>query len=120
MDIKNPLYWYSGVIIFTCLNIMAMALFINTMQTYKKQSEDYYPNHMKYKYMKLFWGGETSKVMNELDAEYEANSVKHDNEIIKREHDIDVANATAAKAKLQREAAAKAEQEAREAAKKIH
>jgi len=120
LDIKKPLYWYTGVAIFTCLNILVMALFFNTLQDYKKQAKDYYPNYMKYRYMEFYFTPESIETMNKLDKDYEAEGAKMDEQIIQRQHDVDVANATKTNAKILKDKADKAEQEAREAAKKLH
>lgn len=119
VNVKEPLWWIFGAMVAVLISGCVCYGLYNTKEKYKLESETKDWNYMKYKYLQLLWSPEMTKALNDFDKDYSANWAKYDKEIRQREADIEVANKTAANAKLQREAAAKAEQEAREAAKKL-
>lgn len=112
VNVKEPLWWIIGAVFVMVACIFVSYSLYDSKEQYKQESELKDWNHMKYKYLELFGDPQTRRSLKEFNADYGKNWKTYDQQIIKRERELDEAAKAAKEAQLKATEAKKLQQRA--------
>jgi hypothetical protein len=112
IDMKNPLYWVIGCILFFVISFVTTIYFKgkyedekDLTEKYKKESENKDDNYMKYKYLELFGDDRIFHNLKAFDKDYDKNWKVYDNKTNLREQALNEAEKARKEAELKTEEA---------------